>query len=441
MNIEQLKALLRENGVVGAGGAGFPTYAKLDKRADTLILNCAECEPLLHLHRQVLKKYTYEILSTLHQISKILEVNTVYIGIKSSYKETIDAVKAELSSFENMKICSLPNVYPAGDEVILTYEATGRVVPAGSIPISVGVVVLNAETVYNIYNALEGKSVTHKYVTVAGEVKNPMSVYAPVGITVEKLLETVGGVTIENPAYISGGPMMGKLVDAEYAITKTTNAILVLPKTLPLVQKKMGKVSIDIKRAMSACCQCSYCTSLCPRNLLGHPIDPRAFMLAASNGVTNDAVPYLNSMFCSGCGLCEMYSCSQGLSPRTLLYATRTGLQSRGVKAPQNPKMSKVSENRKMRMIPTSRLRARLGLDKYETSAPISESEIKVKRLSIVLSQHIGAPAVAVVKKGDKVSAGQLIAAAAENALSVAIHSPVEGTVAQVTDKKIIITV
>ena len=208
MNIDQLKDLLRENGIVGAGGAGFPTYAKLDTRADTLILNCAECEPLLRLHRQVLKMYTHEILSTLYEISKILEVKTVYIGIKGSYKRTVAAVSEEISSFDNMKICTLPEVYPAGDEVVLTYEATGRVVPAGGIPIAVGVVVLNVETVYNIYRAMQGEPVTHKYITITGEVKNPVTLYAPVGITIEKLLEAAGGVTIDDPAYVLGGPIM-----------------------------------------------------------------------------------------------------------------------------------------------------------------------------------------------------------------------------------------
>ena len=135
MNLEQLKAALREAGVVGAGGAGFPTYAKLSEKADTLILNCAECEPLLRLHRQVLKLYTYEILSTLYEISKLTGIKHIIIGIKASYKETVDAINGEISSFENMRICTLPEIYPAGDEVVLTYEATGRVVPAGQIPL------------------------------------------------------------------------------------------------------------------------------------------------------------------------------------------------------------------------------------------------------------------------------------------------------------------
>lgn len=440
MNIDNLKALLRENGIVGAGGAGFPTYAKLDKRADVLILNCAECEPLLRLHRQVLKMYTHEILSTLDLISKIVEVETVYIGIKGSYKRTVEAVKSESASFPNMKICKLPEVYPAGDEVILTYEATGRVVPPGEIPLSVGVTVLNVETVYNIYRALNGQPVTHKYVTVTGEVANPITLYAPIGITVSELISLAGGVTISDYAIVFGGPMMGRLGSESESVTKTTNAVLVLPKTLPLVQKKMGSPTIDIRRAMSSCCQCSYCTSLCPRHLLGHPIDPSAFMLAASNGVTNDASPYVNSMFCSSCGLCELYSCTQNLSPRSLLAECKSGLRCAGVK-PQKAELREVDSAREYRMIPLSRLRSRLGLDPYNKSAPVDEREINTKKLSILLSQHIGAPALPLVKKGDRVTAGQMIASPAEGALSVAIHAPMNGTVTQVTDKKIVIKV
>ena len=441
MNLLELKEILRENGVVGAGGAGFPTYAKMDTKADTLILNCAECEPLLRLHRQVLKNYTYEILSTLNQISKILGVKSVCIGIKASYKEAVEAVNAEIGSFDNMKVCTLPEIYPAGDEVVLTYEATGRVVPAGQIPLSVGVVVVNVETVYNVYCALEGKPVTHKYVTVIGEVKNPVTLYAPIGTPIEKLIDAAGGVTITDPAYLMGGPMMGRLGSPAEPVTKTTNAVLVLPKNMPLVQRKLSKTSIDIRRAMSACCQCNYCTSLCPRHLLGHPIDPSSFMLAASHGVTSDTSPYVNAAFCSGCGLCETYSCNQNLSPRALLGATKNALREKGVKPPQTPRMRKVEETRPLRLIPVSRLRARLGLNPYNKEAPIVDKEIKSKKLTILLSQHIGAPAVAVVKKGDKVTANQMIAAPKENTLSVGIHSPIVGTVDRVTDKSIIITV
>ena len=250
MKIEDLKSLLRENGIVGAGGAGFPTYAKLDKRADTLILNCAECEPLLRLHRQVLKMFTHEILSTLSLIAKTVEADNVYVGVKGSYKRTVEAINAELESFPNIKVCKLPEVYPAGDEVVLTYEATGRVVPAGEIPLSVGVTVLNVETVYNIYRAMQNLPVTHKYVTVTGEVASPVTVYAPIGTSVRDLIKFAGGVTAENTAIILGGPMMGNLGSEADVVTKTTNAVLVLPENLPLVQKKLSKTAIDMKRAM-----------------------------------------------------------------------------------------------------------------------------------------------------------------------------------------------
>ncbi len=300
---------------------------------------------------------------------------------------------------------------------------------------------LNVETVYNAYKALNGEGVTHKYVTVIGEVKNPVTVYAPIGTPIEKLIDMAGGVTIKDPAYLLGGPMMGTLGSPSQTVTKTTNAVLVLPKELPLVQRKQTKTSIDIRRAMSACCQCNYCTSLCPRHLLGHPIDPSALMNAAAHSVTSDTAPYVNAAFCSGCGLCEAYSCNQGLSPRMLLAATKGALRQNGIKPPQNPEMSGVDSARHLRMIPVSRLRARLGLNPYNKSAPITEKKVKVKRLVIALSQHIGAPAVAIVKKGDKVTEGQLIAKPQDDALSVGIHASLNGTVTDVTDKNIIISV
>lgn len=440
MTIEEIKSLLQENGIVGAGGAGFPTYAKLDKRADTLILNCAECEPLLRLHRQLLKQFTHEVLSTLHLLSKILEVETVYIGVKGSYKRTVEAVKAELASYDNMKLCTLPEVYPAGDEIVLTYEATGRVVPAGGIPLAVGVTVLNVETVYNVYRALNGLPVTHKYVTVTGEVAKPVTLYAPLGMKLQELVDMAGGVTTQDPAYVIGGPMMGRIGSLSEVVTKTTNAVLVLPRSLPLVQKKLSKTSIDMKRAMAACCQCSYCTSLCPRHLLGHPIDPSAFMYVASHSISSNTTPYVNALFCSGCGLCEMYSCGQGLSPRSLLDACKQGLREHGVKPPKIEQPNDVVGARPWRMVPLKRLRSRLGLDPYNQSAPMLEQPIDSKKLCIPLSQHIGAPSVAIVKKGDRVEAGQCIAVPAENALSVAIHAPMAGVIADVTARAVTIT-
>lgn len=436
MNITDLSAGMRENGVVGAGGAGFPSYAKLNAKADTIILNCAECEPLLKLHRQVLEKYAYEIISTLEAIADAVEAERVIIAVKGSYKSAVEAVRAQLDSFKRTEIGLLPEIYPAGDEVITIYETTGRVVPPGSIPIEVGVIVYNVETIYNVYRAMsEHAPVTYKYITIAGEVAKPVTLKAPLGMTYHELIELAGGATVENPVLIGGGPMTGRIVNGYDTVTKTSNAVLVMPPNAYIVQKKTSKIRTDMKRAMSACCQCQMCTDLCPRHLLGHPIEPHAFMRSASSGVTKDVLPYINTMFCSQCGLCEMFSCFQGLSPRTLIGECKAGLRRNGIPVPKGVQAGQVNPNRESRLVSKERLTVRLGLAKYDVPAPLKDELIKPAQVKIALTQHIGAPAAAVVAKGDVVKAGQTIGVTDSSKLGVNTHASIDGTVIDVNDK------
>lgn len=441
MNVGELVDKMRGNGIVGAGGAGFPSYAKLNTKADTIILNCAECEPLLKLHRQVLQKYAHEILSALNQIGKALEVNNIIIALKAHYAETVEAVSEEIKTFTNIEMKFLPEIYPAGDEVITIYETTGRVVPPGSIPIEIGVIVYNVETVLNIYKAInEDKPVTDKYITIAGEVNAPITVRLPLGMSFYDALELAGGVKITDPVFVSGGPMTGRIVSGYETITKTTNAILVFPKNHPVVLKKNTNVAINMKRAMAACCQCQMCTDLCPRNLLGHPIEPHSFMRTASSGVTNDIKPYIDTFFCSQCGLCEMYSCFQGLSPTKLIGACKNGLRSKGVPIPKGIEAEEVNPVRNYRRVSIKRLVARLSLTMYDLPAKLDESIIPTpEKVKILLSQHIGAPAVAMVKPGDTVCKGQLIGKTDSDKLGVDIHASINGTVTEVTDKYVLI--
>ena len=440
MQLSELIEIMKNSGVAGAGGAGFPTYAKLDKRADTIILNCAECEPLLKLHRQVLEKYAYEILSTLTLIADAVEANDVIIAVKGSYRGAIDAVNANLSSFPKVRIGLLPEIYPAGDEVVTIYETTGRVVPPGSIPITVGVTVFNVETILNVYHGIHNNSpVVYKYITVAGEVKNPITLKVPIGITVAEVVEQAGGVTVEDPAYINGGPMTGVIVNPYDRITKTSNAILVMPKNHYIISKRVSKTSIDMKRAMSVCCQCRMCTDLCSRHLLGHPIEPHEFMRAATSGITKDVGPYLNTMFCSQCGICEMYACMQGLNPRTLIGTYKAGLRANGVPMPKEIPLREVSQEREHRKVPMARLTARLGLAKYNKPAPLVDEVVRTDCVQIMLSQHIGAPATPVVKLNEKVKVGQLVGKAADGKLGVPVHASIDGTVTDINDKYITI--
>ncbi|WP_285824373.1 4Fe-4S dicluster domain-containing protein [Schaedlerella arabinosiphila] len=438
MDMKELSVLMQQNGIVGAGGAGFPTYAKLNENADTIILNCAECEPLLRLHRQLLEKYAQEIVDTFHLIGEAVGAKEVIIGIKKAYTRTIEALNAVIGVYPEVRLGLLDEVYPAGDEVVLIYEVTGKVVRPGGLPIECGVAVFNVETVYNVYRAMNQQTpVMDKLVSVVAEVEHPMTVRVPIGTSIEETVRLAGGVTTPNPVYFIGGPMMGFIGSGSQPVTKTTNAVLVLPESHYIIQRKRQKVSIDLKRAAACCCQCSMCTDLCPRNRLGHPIQPHLFMRAATCKDVQKPDIFVNTFFCSSCGLCEMYSCFQGLSPRTLMAEYKAGLRSHGLKPPQVvPKP--VGEEREYRKVPMERLMARLDLTKYNREAPLDESAVSVRRVKIMLSQHIGAPASPIVKQGDTVTAGQMIAEPAKG-LSVGIHASIDGVIKEVSEKYVII--
>ena len=439
MEIKELSKILQENGIVGAGGAGFPTYAKLDTRAQTIILNCAECEPLLRLHRQLMQEYAEEIVDMFHTIQETVGAKEAIIGIKKSYHGAIEAVEHCMGKYKGMKIGLLDEVYPAGDEVVLIYDLTGKVIRPGGLPIESNVAVFNVETVYNAWRAVKSQApVTDKLVSVVAEVEHPVTVRVPLGCTVEETVRLAGCVTVEDPVYFIGGPMMGFIGSGLMPITKTTNAILVLPKDHLIIQKKKSNSSIDLKRAAASCCQCTMCTDLCPRNRLGHPVEPHLFMRAATCKDIQDANIFVNTMFCSSCGLCEMYSCMQGLSPRTLMTEYKTKLRQAGVKPPAEPSVKPVGEERAYRKVPMERLLGRLALTKYNKEAPLCNDTVEMKKVRIAMSQHIGAPAVPVVQSGEMVSKGQIIATPG-NGLSVAIHASISGKVVEVNEKCVII--
>ncbi|MDE6924697.1 MAG: 4Fe-4S dicluster domain-containing protein [Acetatifactor sp.] len=445
MEIQELKQILQNTGTAGAGGAGFPTYAKLDERAEVILMNCAECEPLLKLHRQLLEQCAGEILKAFDMIAQTVGAKEAVIGIKREYKATLKAIDRYIDAYPNMRVQLLDGAYPMGDEVVLIYEATGRVIRPGGLPIEEGVAVFNVETVYNVYRAVERDvPVIDKLVTVVGEVQHPITVRVPLGASIQNVVAYAGEVTTKDPVYLVGGPMMGNLADETAVVTKTTNAVIVLDKTHSLVQRKNRNAAIDLKRAASSCCQCETCTSLCPRHALGHPIEPHKFMRSAANQDFQDTNVFLNTMFCSSCGLCENFSCPQGLSPRSLIADYKLGLRKAGVKPPADVKPAPVKESRQYRKVPEERLAARLGLSRYDAEAPLQEDgywkeQDIIHKVKILLSQHIGAPAVPVVENGAKVKAGDLIGKPG-NGLSVAIHASMDGIVREVTDKYIVIT-
>ena len=440
MQISEVKNILQKHGVVGAGGAGFPSYAKLSDKAEIIILNCAECEPLFKLHRQLLEIYAEEIVSMLDVLTETVGADEFIVAVKGSYKGAVSAVNEVLKNYPKGKVKLLKEMYPAGDEVITIFESTGRVVPPGSLPIEVGCIVYNVETVLNMYNALyKNKSVTHKYVTVAGEVNNPSTYCVPIGTKFSHLIELSGGLKREDVEIISGGPMTGNISSMSDCVTKTTNGILVMPEDHYIVMKRKQNSKISVQRAMSTCCQCKSCTELCSRHLLGHPINPAEFMKCVANQKT-DTRAVLNTFYCSQCGLCELYSCPQGLSPKTLIGLCKNELRNNGLKPEILKLTEEVHPDREYRLVPMKRLIERLDLSRYNTPAKITDTKVNPETVKISLSQHIGKPAAASVKEGQVVKAGEIIAECDEKALSVAYHSSIDGTVQKITDKYVIIS-
>lgn len=438
MEIAELSKILRDNGIVGAGGAGFPTYGKLSDKADTILMNCAECEPLLKLHRQLLKEHAQEILKAFALVAETVHAKEAIIGIKEEYESTITALEEYIGEFPMIRIHKLPGAYPMGDEVVLIYEATGKVVRPGGLPIECGVAVFNVETLFNVYRAVwENHPVTDKCVSVVGEVEHPITVRVPIGTRIRDVVAMAGAVTTPKPVYLLGGPMMGNFGSDYQPVIKTTNAIIVLPEDHTLVYRKKPNISNAIARAASSCCQCETCTDLCPRHALGHPIQPHLFMRAAANRDFQSLEPFVNTMFCSSCGLCELYSCPQGLSPRSIMAEYKGGLRKAGIKPPA-VEAAPVNPAREYRRAPEGRLMARLGLGVYDKEAGLDDQIRGAKEVKIMLSQHIGAPACACVKAGDKVSCGDIVGTAADG-LSVNIHASVAGTVAEVADRYVTI--
>jgi len=370
--LDDLKKTIEACGIVGAGGGGFPSHLKLDSRANTILLNCAECEPLVQVDQQLLSNYAKEIISALIKLAEALDANIV-IAIKKTYNAAISAAESAVATLDRshppIRIAILDDIYPTGDEVVLIYEALGIVVPPGSLPIDVGCIVYNVETVYNMYHAFEHATpATHKWVTIAGEVERPVTTLLPVGMPIVEVIKYAGKITIDNPAIVLGGPMMGRLVlDKNETIQKTTNAILVLPNDHQAQAQASDTMSLN--RVASACCQCRTCTDMCPRNGLGHPIEPHRIMRALSARDAGSAA-LLGMMYCSMCGLCETVACPQSLAPRSLIKTFRTALAKEGVRA-QKCEANPVPYGREGRLVSAGRLKMRLGLSKYDVEAPM----------------------------------------------------------------------
>ena len=441
MTLAELKKIMADNGCVGAGGAGFPSAVKLADGADTLVINAAECEPLLYSDLMVMKHHLDEVVCGAETVIEATGIRNGYLCIKEHTGHRLGLTDGQKLS-EHVAVKYLPNVYPMGDEIILIYQALGRIVPPGQLPITVGVIVFNSETLYNVCHAARDSApVTQKWITVGGKVPQPFVALVPVGTTVRELMEKYRFSVPEDCVMIDGGPAMGPIIDPNTAvITKTTKGLLILPRHIPAIQSKLVKNRTVMTHASANCCQCSMCTDMCPRALIGYPLKPHKIVRNSLAMIEQNPEAFTEASVCCGCGVCELTACCQGISPRRV-YQQVKGILAKNKLRYQHKGELKVDPNRDYRLLPSDRFMQRIGVASFDTGVPeFVRDGWKPTVIELPLRQHIGAPAKALVNKGDTVTAGQLVAEA-DGVISANIHSSVNGTVTDVTVSKIIIAV
>jgi Na+-translocating ferredoxin:NAD+ oxidoreductase RnfC subunit len=419
---------IREAGVVGAGGAGFPAHVKAASKVDTVIANGAECEPLLHKDFEIMMRHPAEVVEGLRLVMASTGAGEGIVGIKEKNAAAIGAIDAAAKG-TNVRVFHLGDFYPSGDEYTLVYEATKRLIPPQGIPLNVGVVVNNVETLLNVAHASKGTPVTRKWITVAGAVKKPVTFAAPIGMSFAEAIEVAGGTTVEKSGVFIGGVMMGGLeFSMTCPITKTTGGLIVLPADHPLILRKVRPEEAKHRIGKSACDQCSYCTELCPRYLLGYDVQPHKVM--RSLGFTQMGEAYWSQFasLCCSCGLCTLYACPEGLFPKEACDRSKAEMKTRGEKwsGRTDVKPHAMYEGRRT---PVKQLVKRLGLGSYDVHAEFIDDVPAPRRIVLPLLQHFGAPAVASVKVGQHVSEGECVAHIREGALGAAIHSSIDGVV------------
>lgn len=312
LSVEEISALVKEAGVVGMGGAAFPTHVKISSglgKVDTVIVNASECEPYITSDHRVLLEHPEEVLGGVRLLARIFGVDRVHVAIESNKANAAELLKQKIEEEKAPAVVDiLPTRYPQGAEKQLCQSITGRQVPPGALPAAIGCAVFNIVTAMAIYKAIyEGKPVTHRVVTVSGSgVNDPKNLFCPIGAPVSDLLDACGGVKKSTFKIIMGGPMMGhSQYDMAVPVGKGTNAILAF------CEKEERTVDHPV------CIRCGKCISVCPMRL--QPV----FMYQYETAGKLRELEAAHVLDCIECGACT-YICPGRLH---LVQAFRAGKQ------------------------------------------------------------------------------------------------------------------
>ena len=300
----EISQAIRDMGIVGMGGAGFPTRVKVEPSPEmpksTIVVNGCECEPYITCDYRLMMEWTYQILAGIKLVQRASVCTEVFIGIEDNKPKAIEAMSKALAQSKNntgIKVVPVRTKYPQGGERQLIKAVTGKSVPTGGIPPMIGVLVINVATAAAVADAVVNKNpLTHRVVTVTGEaIAKPGNYYVPIGMNVKEMIDFCGGVTAKTAKVVLGGPMMGfALGDLSTPLTKTCGAVTVL------TEKQIGKAKA--KGRTTACIRCGRCLEVCPENLnptrIAHAVKYEKLDVAGKY--------YINA--CIECGCCS-YVC------------------------------------------------------------------------------------------------------------------------------------
>ena len=431
---------IRRAGVVGAGGAGFPTHMKLNVNAERVIVNGAECEPLLMVDQYAMRRQAEALVRGLELAMEAARAPAGVIATKAHYEEAVAALRCAIRGKPHLSLHGMERYYPSGDEKSVIFEVTGAVVPTGKLPIDVGCVVVNAGTAINIAAAVDGTPVTDRSLTVSGDVPQPVTVTVPLGVSLRETLALSGFQGSERDyALLVGGPCMGALAeDWDAPVIKTTGGLIALKRSHPQIRLREITMERQAFLARAVCCQCNRCTQLCPRHALGLPVEPHKAMRAISTGNALLLGNAAGVLACSSCGLCTHFACEMGLAPSMVMTMLKQELGKAGVR-PVPEEAITPEPWIAMKSLPVTRLIARMNLTAFDRPAPWSDKTLQPTRVRLPLRQHVGKPSEPIVKVGDRVQKGQLIARIPEGALGAALHASIDGVVAEVSGAMIVL--
>lgn len=319
-NKEDFLKAVRNSGLSGLGGAGFPTHAKLNtpsgKKVDTLIINGAECEPYITIdYREFIDK-SDDVIEGTKLLMHYLEIENAVIAIEDNKPAAITKMSELTANEPNIKVMALKSVYPQGAEKMMIYSATGRRVPVGKFPADVGCMVVNVSTVSFINRYIKtGKPLVSRSVTVDGSaVKTPQNIRVPIGISINEAVDFCGGFKEEPYKIITGGPLMGiSLIDTDAPILKTYSAILAFTK-------KTHKIKTE-----HDCIRCKRCAAVCPMHLVPTDIERYAIVRDAEKLIESSAEA------CIQCGSCA-YVCPSGIPLVQYLMLAKDIIREAGAK-------------------------------------------------------------------------------------------------------------